>query len=271
MPAVHPERLQNQVNELAQYFDQPDLFIHRLIDLLEHYSERVNRPGQSGEPGPLISAYRLRPPVLRQIIQVLNSYPGVEPELTLAICDNLWDQPILECRLISVALVGNLPISCKPQVMTRAMKWIEAGPEESLVEAVMGEGLVTIRNQDPQEILNLAKLWIDSQKIDVKLRGLQVLVPLAAYQAIDLFPEIYDLIEPYLLVTPQKLRHHINVLVAILARRSPVETAYFLEQLLSHPESKDTPFMVRQNIDQFPDDLQGSLRKAVRSSRRTGE
>lgn len=265
MPAVHPERLQNQVNELSQYFNQPELFVHRLRELLEHYSERVNRPGQSGEPEPLLSAYRVRPPVLRQIIQAINSYPGVEAELILDICDNLWGQPSLECRLISVALMGNLPISCKEQVINRAVNWIGANPEERLVDAILGDGLSTIRDQDPQAIFALSESWLDSKAIESKLRGLQALVPLATHQDIDVFPQIFDLIEPYLLVTPQKLRHHINVLVAILARRSPVETAYFLQQLLSHPESKDTPFMVRQNIDKFPDDLQLKLRKAARS------
>lgn len=268
MPAVHPERLQNQVNDLSEFFDQPEVFVHRLNDLLEHYSERVYRQGQSGEPEPLLSAYRIRPPVLRQIIQEINSHSDARPELILDICDQLWEQPTLECRLISVNLIGTLPVTFKEQVLTRTVRWIESDPGESLVEAILGEGLSSIRDKNPKDILDLAESWLNTEKLEVNLWGLQALVTLATYQDIDLFPQIFDFIEPYLLVTPQKLRYHISVIVAVLARRSPVETAYFLQKLLSHPESKDTAFMIRQSIDKFPDEIQLKLREALRGARK---
>jgi hypothetical protein len=77
-------------------------------------------------------------------------------------------------------------------------------------------------------------------------------------------PLLYRIVHPFTLTAPQELRLDLLELLRALTRRSPQETAYFLRQNLSHPDSMDTAWLIRQIVDEFPDDLQGNLRNAVR-------
>ena len=65
MPAIQPARLKQQAVLLAQQFDNPVAYVRSLHHLLDFYADRAHRPGQSGKPAPLTSAYRVHPPVLR--------------------------------------------------------------------------------------------------------------------------------------------------------------------------------------------------------------
>jgi hypothetical protein len=67
MPAIHPARLKIQAAQLVERFSTPHSFVSRLHDLLDFYANRAYRPGQSGEPHPLLTAYNVPRPVLHQV------------------------------------------------------------------------------------------------------------------------------------------------------------------------------------------------------------
>ena len=90
MPAIHPARLKKQVAQLVNNFEQPDGFVRSLHQLMSYYAERIQRPGQSGEPTPLITAYKVRRPVLRQIQGALAPLAKSKPEAAITLCDALW-------------------------------------------------------------------------------------------------------------------------------------------------------------------------------------
>ena len=72
MPAINPARLKQQAALLADHFDSPAAFVRSLHHLLDYYSERVQRTGQAGVMPTLLPAYRVRPQVLRLVLQELS-------------------------------------------------------------------------------------------------------------------------------------------------------------------------------------------------------
>jgi hypothetical protein len=49
-----------------------------------------------------------------------------------------------------------------------------------------------------------------------------------------------------------------------LATRTPVETAYYLRQLITQNSSTDATWLTRQNLKHFPPDIRKSLQELVR-------
>jgi hypothetical protein len=77
-------------------------------------------------------------------------------------------------------------------------------------------------------------------------------------------PVIFRLLLPYLRQAPGRLRPDILDVLAALAVRSPVETASYLRQALTLPDSSDTAWLIRQSASTFPPEIEERLRSSVR-------
>jgi len=264
MPAIQPARLKKQTAKLADYFDRPEAFVRNLHHLFEYYAERIYRPGQSGEPSPLISAYKVRAPVLRQIVQFLAPLVESQPETALTLTDALWEQPYLEFRILAASLLGKLPPSYQQPVLDRVQTWAENETEERLINVLLSDGLSSLREQYSGLILSIIEEWLSDDNLMRQRIGLQAILPIVNDANKDVFPLIYRLIHPYTLKVPSELRTQLLPLINALAQSSPHEMAYLLRQNLSHPDSEDTAWLIRQCLDAFPDEQQVALRHAVR-------
>ena len=131
MPAIQPVRLKRQSALLVEQFNNPAAFIRSLHHLLDFYADRVHRPGQAGEPSPLIQAYRVKPPILRQILMDLEPLAKEKPDQALELCDQLWEQPYLEFRHLSASILGVIPLSSSAAILERVRGWIRQDTEDS--------------------------------------------------------------------------------------------------------------------------------------------
>jgi len=264
MPAIHPARLKKQVAQLVNNFEQPDGFVRSLHQLMSYYAERIQRPGQSGEPTPLITAYKVRRPVLRQIQGALAPLAESKPEAAITLCDALWEEPYLEFRLLAASLIGHVPLTPPEAVVERIQSWLDGETEDRLVSALLTDGLARMRREDMELVLRLVEGWLQGKQIHHQRMGLHALHPMVADLNYENLPLFYRLIHPITLDTPPELRLDLLELLRALARRSPQETAYFLRHNLSHPESLEAAWILRQTLDDFPPDIQNDLRDAVR-------
>ena len=123
MPAINPERLKRETAELTACFSDPEKFVHVLEDLLDRYADRVRRPGQTGSPAPLLPAFKVAPPVMRQILLTLTPLAETDSLAALALADALWEKPTLETRQIAIRLLGLIPANDPDQILTRVQKW----------------------------------------------------------------------------------------------------------------------------------------------------
>lgn len=264
MPAILPARLRQQAALLAEQFEQPDAFIRSLHHLLDFYADRTHRPGQAGEPPPLLSAYNVRPPVIRQVLQELVQLAPENPEAALNLCDALWNQPYLELRLLAAGLLGQLPVDPPEPVLERVQAWVKQGTEARLKTVLFDQGLARLRKEDPNLVLQRAEEWLSSADPFDQQLGLQAMLPLVSDPAYQNLPVFFRLIYTLVRSIPPGLRPDLLDVLAALARRSPQETAYFLRQTLLTLQSPDTAWLIRRSLPAFPLNTQESLRRALR-------
>jgi hypothetical protein len=260
VPAIQPALLRQQAALLVEHFDDPPAYIRSLRYLLDFYADRARRPGQSGMPAPIIAAYKVRPPVLRMILLELEP-PAVEyPEKGLALCDALWAEPNLEFRLLAAMLLGQIPTDPPERIIDRLKTWLVPDLEFHLIEALMDHALERLRQEHPQSMIRLIEEWLESTKPLYQQLGLRALLPLVAKPQFENLPVFFRLLQPLACNVPLGLKPDLLDLLASLAHRSPLETAYFLRQTLVFPEAKDTAWLIRQLLAEFPPEQQQMLR-----------
>ncbi len=266
MPAINPARLRQQAVLLAGHFDNPPAFVRSLHHLLEFYADHARRPGQVGKPDPMIAAYQVRPPVLRQLLQELIPLAAERPEDGLALCDNLWKEPYLEFRMLSAMLLGQIPTDTPTSIFQRLQSWIKPELEDYLINALLTHGLVYVRQHEPEALIRLIRNWIKSEDRFEQYLGLRALIPIIEDREFENLPAFFRMIQPQARAAHPSLRQDLLDVLAAFAHRSPKETAYFLRQTLEMPGATDTPWLIRQSLHEFPAEIQPGLREAVRNN-----
>lgn len=265
MPAIQPARLKQQAALLAEQYQNPAAFLRGLHQLLDFYADRAHRPGQAGKPRPLTQAYKVSPPVLRQIYQEVVPLASGNISAALELCDHLWHQPYLEFRLLATMLLGQIPVDHPEPVLQRINRWLTADVEEYLTQAVLNHSLIYLQQMYLPEVMQFIQDWLDRPNIFHQQLGLKALLPMIHNPEIDNLPTCFRLIHPLVRVAPTGLRPDLLDVLSAFAQRSPQETAFFLRQTLALPNSPDTPWLIRQSLQAFPKEMQDSLRKAARA------
>jgi hypothetical protein len=264
VPAIQPVRLKRQAAALAERFADPPAFVRGLHNLLEFYAERIRHSGQAGTPAPLTTAYKVHPPVLRQILQAILPRAVAQPQAGLELCDALWEQPYLEFRLLASMLLGQIvPDDPKP-VLGRVQAWIQPDLEDFLIRSLLTHGLVQLRQLYPQTLIQLVQEWLDRSNTFYLQLGLRALQPMVEDPTFENLPAFFRLIHPLVRSAPGLIRPDLLDVLVCLAHRSPTETAFFLRQTLTLPNAPDTPWIIRQVLNEFPPEIEKNLRSTVR-------
>jgi len=268
MPAIQPDLLERQARQLAEQAADPAGFIRGLQRLLDFYADRTRRPAQSTPPPPL-TAYRAPPVVIRQIALALKPVLAGDAAAALALVDALWEQPVLECRLLAAQVLGQLPLPAPEPALERLQQWIRppSGPKSQrppdYLRLLLDAALNQLKRQSPAAVLELTRQWLESQRIYEQMAGLQVVLLFLADDRFENLPLLFKLIQPFLGHVPSALRPEVLEVVRRLAHRSPPEAAYLLRQALDQPEHPDTPWLIRQTLDDFPPAQQAALRQGL--------
>jgi hypothetical protein len=266
MPAINLARLKHQSARLVDLLDQPLEFIHELHALLDFYADRTHRPGQSGEPPPLLQSYKVPKPVLRQIIIELSEQVKWDLDRSLRLVDALWEEPYLEIRTLAAMILGIIPPDPPESILNKVQIWVTPKIDQQLINTVLDYGLVNLRSENPDVLLRQIDRWLSNPDEFYKLVGLRALIPLISSPDYDNLPILFQLLSPFARKAPLNLRPDVVGTFRSLALRSPKETAYFLHQNLEAPENPDTAMLIRQCLPSFPQDLQEALRFALRET-----
>ena len=264
MSAIQLARLKKQASQLADMVDQPEAFVHNLHDILDFYADRTHRPGQAGEPPPLLSHYRVPIPVLRQIESevVFRLDQGTQDHLELL--DRMWEEPNFEIRLLAAALLGKISPSPPEAVTERIHAWASSTAEQRLLSVLLVQGMERTRKEAIDVFLQQVDKWLTGSTVLSQQIGLRALLPLITEGNFENIPAVFRLITPFTRELPTPLRPDLLDIIKALARRSPKETAYFLRQNLELPGSTDTAWVIRQSLRQFTGETRESLHAALR-------
>lgn len=267
MPAIIPQKLRNQAQELAQAFLDPDAFLKKITYLLEIYADRARRHSQAGVPKPLLFAYSVPQPVLNQVLLALDPYIARNPTQAIALSQRLWAQPNLECKKIALEIIARLPQSYIVQAMSCVQSWIVPTEDIQMIGELLQRGLSAARRQTPQKYLQLVTHWLSSNEtfeVQIGLRALDSYVQEAYFQ--DL-PTVLKLLQPLVWKVPRGVRADVLEVIRALAQRAPIEMAYFLEQSIKNERAVDTAWIIRQVLPSFPPDTAQKLRQAMQTSK----
>ncbi|HSQ25494.1 MAG TPA: DNA alkylation repair protein [Anaerolineales bacterium] len=264
MPAIQPALLRKQAAQLVQHLDNPPVFVRNLHLLFEFYADRAIRPGQATKNKPLTKAYKIRSPVLRQIVQELEPSIEQNPQQVLELCDALWMQNYLEFRLLAGMLLGKIPVSNSAAIIERLEAWIQPDLEMQLMTALFDNGLYNLIRYDPQSVVKLAKDFLSSSQTFYKQVGLRAIRPIINDTSFENLPAFYRMLQPFVLKIDSALRPDLLEVISILTHRSPQETAFFLRESLNLPDNPDTAWIIRHSMHEFPLGIQTNLKESLR-------
>jgi hypothetical protein len=266
MPAIQPARMKIQVARLSEMTHQPERFVHELHGLLDFYADRTHRPGQFGEPPPLLASYKTPDPVMRQIEREIASL-AEEPASALALVDALWAEAVLEFRLLAIRLLGRVPLRPPQAVLERARQWIASNPEDRLQSALLEHGLARLRQEAPSDFYPLVERWLNAKEISSRQAGLRALAYLASDPGFENVPALIRLVAPWVRATPAPLKQEMAGLMRALAARFPREASFLLKQNLA-ADRPDSIWLARQALPELPEEVQQGLREALRQYQR---
>lgn len=264
MPAIRPARLKVQVSELVSKYNQPAVFVRDLHVLLDFYTDHTQHAGQSGIPTSLLDSYNTPPPVMRQVWRELIRVIKPHPQEGIQLCDVLWAEPNYDLQLLAARLLGQLPVTPLGPVISRLQSWVHSNPDRRLLHGLLECGLQRFQQEAPDQLLELISNWLASNDIPNQRAGLRALLPMINDAGTAFLPAIFRQITPFLRVAHPRLRPDILAVVTALAHCSASETAYLLRQNLTTPDNPDTPWLIRQVLEEFPEDTQSGLRLALK-------
>ena len=205
-------------------------------------------------------------PVLRRVLFELGPRVEEDPEGGFVLVDALWEQPILELRMLAVSILGKMPSAEHERILERLGKWAEENDEDTLLEAMAKEGLVGLQKELPEVFLGQVETWLSADKLNLKVLGLRSLMAQLTVTDFENLPAAYRLLGLVMGGATRKLRPYLLDVVIPLAERSPSETAYFVRTSLKKEDNQIIRWVTRQSMDAFPAEVQESLRKVLRKS-----
>jgi hypothetical protein len=269
MPAIQLARLKIQVTDLLTHFGDPASFVTELHALLDFYADRTRRPGRSGKPKPLIQAYNVPRQVMRRIGSDLAPVVLAHPTEALDLADDLWRDSWFECRVLAIDILGTIPPKPSEIVLDRLRVWSKTCREDALLNALLDQGVSRLREESPDVFLGLIEVWLTDTDLPSRKVGLRALPALIQNPDFENLPKVYRLLTPFLREAASVLETDLLRITRALAKRSPQETAYFLQQMLTGPHKSGLNLIVRRSLEIFPPELQDSLRVILREQMRS--
>jgi hypothetical protein len=264
MPAVNPTQLKIQLDALMFFFNAPPDFHRELSVLFSLYANRALRFGDTVPAKPLIRMYHLPFPIIRQLRLDLQQEITKDPENALACADELWQDPYLEVKETAIFILGHTILDPPEPILNRLHQWLNEDIEKELRRSILSTGTYTLQTHFPQNWEDFIKSFLlksDSKNIALGLQGLAEGINNPEFNN---FPIVFRLVSNTIQEPQPEYRGTLITLIESLAKRLPIETAYFLRQAISISNSPQLSRLIKGCLPFFPDDIQKDLSASVR-------
>ena len=205
---------------------------------------------------------------MRQIEVQIAPQVASDYEAALVLADQLWQEDWYESRLLAISILGMLSTSLTDEVVIRLQAWGKVCKEDALLEALLEDGTQHLRAEAPQAFEQLVEGWVTATDLPSRKVGLRALPALIQNPEFENLPLIFRWLAPLAREVSSSLETDLLKAVRTLARRSPKETAYFLEQNITTSHRTGAAWLARRSLDVFPPDLQAGLREVLRTEMR---
>ena len=236
MAAIDLTKLKKQCAELVILFDQSDLFLHQLKEILEYYTNRTLRVSQVIQKSNL-QTYNTPRPVLLQIENTIEKLGDQYPEAAINLTKSLWNTAVYETRLLSAFILGTIPLASSISLLTSLPDKLYETKDQGIKDALLTSALARLRNEDPHTMLLLIKDWVNAPGPRTQAWGLNAFLPLVHKLGFDDLPQVFEMLRPAIQsLTPATLTD-IQACINSIYLISPVETIHYLTDIIL--ETKD--------------------------------
>jgi len=263
MPAIDLVRLRKQTSRLADFFFVPGEFIRHLDELLDFYVDRTIRNQPANAPSANLPTYHTPAVILTHIERQIHRKAEEYPDAALELADHLWDEGVLETRLLAAFLLGRIPPQ-QERLLPRLTAWTGQTYDVNLRAKLLHYGLERMRKESPDQFLDLIAQWLQPGRQRLWSSGLQASISAISDPNFLNYPPLLKIVEPIIEAAPPKLQNEIEQFVLSFYQASPTETIYYLRQILANSSDPMTATTFRRISTSFPDKLRENIRELIR-------
>ena len=270
MPAFDLAELDQQISVLLRAFSRPTDFLSTLKALFERYGLPSHRTGISVK-GVTEPAYHVSELVLRQIEIALLPLIGENQGVVLRLADALWKDRYYEVRLLGAYLVGKAPLEPSSAIVAFLKRSIIATDELDMQVLLLTRGSGRLRREESSYWLVTLEEWLHRpQEIDTII-GLRSLLSIVEDKSFENIPPVFRMMSPFLLDVSREQESVLQLLIAALAKRTPIETAYYLQEVIPFFENERSLSLVRSCLEHFEGADQLLVRDSLRLKMAAGK
>lgn len=259
MPAIVPDHLQSQIDTVVNAFEDPQLLVRRVVDVLEFYADRTRRPTRTGEGENIPWAFGAPPPVMRSLKGALVARTMDEPGAAWGLAEALWGAGYRETQVLATRLVGL-------QADEQVARWVEAKAPSAAdgiaLASLGGEALAEWRTGHGGEYLARVSTWLESREAKLLALGLAAVAQAVADPRFEDIPSVFPLLRGITESAQGEGRRQLGNVMRALARRSPPEAARFLREERIRCGA-GAHWLVRACLDAFPARTRDELRRTL--------
>jgi hypothetical protein len=193
----------------------------------------------------------------------LGPLTGMFPEQAMGLTDALWKDGYLESRLLASALLGRIHPDT-PLLLERITAWVSRSRDDQVRLALLSTSLARIRRESPVRFLQLMRSWFDPSTPKMWANAIHAIIPLIQDPSFENLPPVYNLLSPVIKSMPSIMQNDLADLINALYAASPVETIYFLRQVVAGANSPQLSVTIRRIVPQLPASLQPVILEMVR-------
>jgi hypothetical protein len=263
MPAIHIERLFQQLKSIFEPEFPGPIFCENFKSLLEVHANLAYRASKEIQRKSMVPKYHLAPIVSHQIQNQFSSLAKKKPDLALEYADALWNQNYYEMKYFAAIILGSLSNEHETEVLSRFVDWGSQSSENEIHQLLFHYGTQNIRLTSTNNWLETIQTWVDSSNVKESITAIFALQTLVADPAFQNLPKVFTIITPLFSLKNRKISAILPSLIDKLAEVNPVETAYYLSNLLLSSPYSAPKQIVRKCLKSFPLDDQKKLRLAL--------
>jgi len=266
MPLIDLVRFRFQMVELVEQFADPAGFVKEFLKILDLYSRRALKPGATSLPSSLLPVFNCHPQVMKLIRDAI--LPSVQefPEQAISTAGALWEDDHLESRELAATILGNLPPAYEKQLETHILNWAHPDIDNASLEYLLDRSIHTLQTNQPKVVEDLIVGYVDHQDPPFRIIGLKIMERLVRHPEFNRFPMIFKHLSRFITEdTDQQTQLATTSVVTALVDRSPVETMYFLRQLLFLTPGQNIARIIKRYLPLFPENLQEKLLLAIKN------
>ncbi len=264
MAAIDLTRLNKQIEGLKEVFAQPVEFRRQFHEILQFYHRYAHRQHKDAVPVSFMRVYNLPDQVLPHIANGLSLKSRQDEVETLAVVDELWLDEHYEARDLATHLLGQVPSTSSTAVYDRIRQWSSAPMDRAVVSAVFSKASQRLNSEDPKGWTEFIGNLLANPLEHMQNHALYALALLVEQSHSDQLPLFFRWIRPFLQSDQTLIQPNLSRVIAVLARRSPAETAYILKEVLSDTEGTGIEQRVRSYLPFFEEEVGQGLQASIR-------